>query len=145
MTLASKGPETEGQGRRELDGRVARPEEEGRDAVSLGNLYWRPKKMEEKKKERRVGAGPDGGAELVASQSSRHRDDGTWAPTRQITRDPPRNGDRDREDVSKKGGRMGKRMGSRKNWNGRIMAALPPLWPGGQPSGAAEVSNHVKA
>ena len=48
--LASNGPETEGQGRRELDGRVARPEEEGRDAVSLGNVYWRPKKMEEKRK-----------------------------------------------------------------------------------------------
>ena len=143
MTLASKGPETEGQGRRELDGRVARPEEEGRDAVSLGNVYWRPKRMEEKKKERRVGAGPDGGAELVASQSSRHRDDGTWALARQTTSDPPRKGDR--EDASKKGGWMGKRMGFRKTGDGRIMAALPPLWPVGQPSGAAEVSNHVKA
>ena len=86
---ASNGTETEGQGRRELDGRVARPEEEGRDAVSLGNVYWRSKKMEEKKKERRVGAGPDGGAELVASQSSRHRDDGTWALARQTTSEPP--------------------------------------------------------
>ena len=38
---------------------------------------------------------------------------------------------------------MGKRMGSRKTRNGRIMAAMPPLWQVGQPSGAAEVSNHV--
>ena len=37
LMQASNGTETEGQGRRELDGRVARPEEEGRDAVSLGN------------------------------------------------------------------------------------------------------------
>ena len=96
-----------------------------------------------KKKKRRVGAGPAGGTELVASQSSRHRDDGTWALARQTTSDPPRKGDR--EDASKKGGRMGKRMGFRKTGDGRIMAALPPLWPVGQPSGAAEVSNHVKA
>ena len=47
---ASNGKEMEGQGRRELDGRVARPEEEGRDAVSLGNVYWRPKKMGRKRK-----------------------------------------------------------------------------------------------
>ena len=40
---------------------------------------------------------------------------------------------------------MGKRMGFRKTGDGRIMAALPPLWPGGQPLGAAEVSNYVKA
>ena len=39
---------------------------------------------------------------------------------------------------------MGKRMGFQKTGDGRIMAALPPLWPVGQPSGAAEVSNHVK-
>ena len=108
----------------------------------LGTCTGDRRRWKEKEK-RRVGAGPAGGTELVASQSSRHRDNGTWAPARQITRDPPRNGDR--EDVSKKGGRMGKRMGSQKNWNGRIMAALPPLWPEGQPSGAAEVSNHVKA
>ena len=40
---------------------------------------------------------------------------------------------------------MGKRMGFQKTGDGRIRAAMPPLGPVGQPSGAAEVSNHVKA
>ena len=80
--------------------------------MSLGNVYWRPKRMERKRKSDGSESDPPVGREIVASQSSRHRDDGTWAPTRQITRDPPRNGDR--EDVSKKGGRMGKRMGPEK-------------------------------
>ena len=128
MTLASNGPETEGQGRRELDGRVARPEEEGRDAVSLGNVYWRSKKMEEKKKERRVGAGPDGGAELVASQSSCHRDNGTWDPTRQITSDLPRGRmGAGRTNKKKEGCGSRTRKFSRKTdsgWNG---ATMPPF------------------
>ena len=74
-----KGAKTAGQGRRELDRRVARPEE-GRDAVSLGGVVRETEG--EKEKERRVGAGPDGRAELVTSLSSRHRDGGTWAQAR---------------------------------------------------------------
>ena len=80
LMLASKGTEIAGQGRRESDRRVARPED-GRDAVSLGDVVLEIED-EEKKKERRVGAGPDGGAELVVSRSSRHRDNGTWALAR---------------------------------------------------------------
>ena len=65
---ASNGTETEGQGRRELDGRVARPEEEGRDAVSLGTQYWRPKM---KKRKKNVGSVPDPTAERSLLHPSR--------------------------------------------------------------------------
>ena len=82
LMLASKGTEVAGQGRRESDRRVARPED-GRDAVSLGDVVLEITEGVAKEKIRWVEVGPAGGTELDISRSSRHRDDhGTWAPAR---------------------------------------------------------------